>query len=229
MRPKVILVSILAMTLAAFAVQSARAQHNEHHPQGQAAQDQSKPGMMGGDMVGQNMTEMMSKMNGNQQEMFRLMEKLMASLKSIQDEKDPAALKSKLAEHQALLNQMHERMTQQGRMMGEMSEMSGMSDMMMKNCSRMGGNAGLQIVAGTIKAFSPRSITVETMGMDRKTVSVVLAPSTKFTEDGKETSVRGLKMGDRVIVSVKLNGDKLEATQVIFGQMLQQHMDMHHK
>ena len=40
---------------------------------------------------------------------------------AIQNEKDPEVLKSKLAEHQALLNQMQSQMMQQGKMMQMMS------------------------------------------------------------------------------------------------------------
>ena len=98
--------------------------------------------MMGGGTMG-----MMSKMRGNQQEMFRLMEKLMVSMKSIKTEKDPATLKSKLAEHQALLNQMHDEMTQQGAMIGDLS------DTMMKNSSIPCGDRTAQVVSGTVRAI----------------------------------------------------------------------------
>jgi hypothetical protein len=45
----------------------------------------------------------------------------MQSMTAIQNEKDLAALKAKMAEHQALLNQMHEQMSEQGGMMEKMS------------------------------------------------------------------------------------------------------------
>src|SRR5579862_2282968 len=215
MKIKVIAVSVLALVLSVLAVENAVAQHVEHHPQDQAVQGQSNGGMMG-----QNMMGMMSQMKGNQTQMFRLMEKLMASMKAIQEEKNPAALKSKLAEHQALLNQMHDQMTQQGSVMGSMS------DMMMQNSSMPCGGATAQTVAGTVKAVSSDSITVETMGMRGSTVTVAVVGSTKFTRDGAGVSVKDLKVGDKVAISVKPNGDKLEATQVLFGQLFQQHMDM---
>jgi len=220
MKPKMIAVSVLATALSAFAVESARAQHDEHHSQDQAAHEQSKTGMMGG-IAGQNMMGMMSQMKGHQQQMFRLMEKLMASMKGIQEEKDPAALRSKLAEHQALLNQMHDQMTQQGRVMGSMSDM-------MQNPSMPCAGATAQTVAGTVTTVSSDSITVETMGMHGSTVTIAIVGSTKFTKDGSDVTVKELKVGDKVAINTKPNGDKLEATQVLFGQMFQQHMDMHH-
>ena len=38
--------------------------------------------------------------------------------------------------------------------------------------------------------------------------------------------MKDLKIGDRVAITVKPNGEKLEAAQVTFGQMFQ-HMGMH--
>ena len=73
-------------------------------------------GMMGGGMMG-----MMGQMTTHHQQMSTLMNKLRESMTAIQNEKDPEALKSKLAEHQALLDQMHSQMTQQGKMMQMMS------------------------------------------------------------------------------------------------------------
>ena len=90
--------------------------------------------MMGQGMTGGGMMGMMGQMTKHHQQMSGLMTKLMASMKAIEDEKDPAVLKSKLAEHRTLLEQMHTQMTQQG---GMMKEMSGM---MMKNCPIMGDN-----------------------------------------------------------------------------------------
>ncbi len=81
---------------------------------------------------------------------------------------------------------------------------------------------------GTVKAVSASSITVETMDKAPKPVTITVLPSTKFTKDGTVTSVKDLKIGDGVVVSVKPNGDKFEAVSVTFGQMFQ-HMDMHHK
>ena len=73
-------------------------------------------GMMDGGMMG-----MMGQMTTHHQQMSTLMNKLMQSMAAIQSEKDPAALKSKLAEHQALLSQLRSQMMQQGNMMQMMS------------------------------------------------------------------------------------------------------------
>ena len=83
-------------------------------------------------------------------------------------------------------------------------------------------------VMGTGKAISANSITVETMEKAPKPVTITLLPSTKFIKDGVGTSVKNLKGGDGVVVSVKPNGDSFEAVSVVFGQIFQ-HMDMHHK
>jgi hypothetical protein len=124
MRNKVMKVGMLAAVLGVFAL-GAVAQHEEHHPQGQGQpQSQTAPsqpgasGMMSGGMMG-----MMGQMTNHHQQMSALMNKLMESMTAIQDEKDPEALKSKLAEHSALLNQMHDQMMQQGTMMQNMSGM----------------------------------------------------------------------------------------------------------
>ena len=89
-------------------------------------------------------------------------------------------------------------------------------------------DSAVQNVMGTVRAVSASSLTVETMGKTPKSVSITLLPSTKFVKDGAATSVKDLKIEDRVVVSVKQNGDKLEAVGVVFGQTFQ-HMDMHHK
>ncbi len=209
----------ILLTVAVLAVSAGRAA--AQHAQDQTKSVAASPGVMGQGMTGGGMMRMMSTMKGNQQQMFHLMEKLMASLKSIEDEKDPAVLKSKLAAHQALLDQMHEQMTRQG------AVMSDLSDMMMKNGPTTGDGANAQNVAGTVKAISADSVLLETIDRDRKVVAVTLLPSTKFITDGTETSVKDLKVGDRVVINAKPDGDKLDAVQVVFGQMFQ-HMDMHH-
>ena len=220
MKNKSITTFLLVAVLAVYVGRTAGQRSDDHSAdssrQGQTKSDTASPGMMGQGMMG-----MMGQMKGNQQQMFRLMEKLMASLKAIEDEKDPAALKSKLAEHQALLNQMHEHMTQQGGMMSDLS------DMMMKNFPTPASDANAQNVMGTVKAISADSITVETIDKERKAVTVTLLQSTRFIKDGAETSVKDLKVGDRVIINTKPIGDKLEAVKVVFGQVFQ-HMDMHH-
>jgi hypothetical protein len=128
MRHKLFTASLLAASLSAFVIGGA-AQKSQQNPQDQTTQGQSTPGMMGGGMMGQSGGQgqgmmgggMMGQMTTHHQQMSTLMNKLMESMAAIQNEKDPEALKSKLEEHQALLNQMHSQMTQQGKMMQMMS------------------------------------------------------------------------------------------------------------
>jgi len=89
-------------------------------------------------------------------------------------------------------------------------------------------DSSTQTVMGTVKAITVNSITVETMANTPRWVGVTLLPSTKFIKDGATTSVKDLAVEDRVVVSVKPNGDKVEAITVVFGQIFQ-HMNMHHK
>ena len=76
---------------------------------------------------------MMGQMTTHHQQMTELMNKLIQNMAAIQNEKDPAALKAKLAEHQALLEQMRDQMTQQGGMMHHMSGQIQQSCPMMSN------------------------------------------------------------------------------------------------
>jgi hypothetical protein len=121
LRYNILVVAGLALTLA---MGAALAQQS-----GQTSPSQSNPGMMG---QGQGMMGMMGQMTAHQQQMTELMNKLMQNMNAIQNEKDPAALKAKLAEHQALLQQMREQMAQQG---GTMHNMSGQ---IQQNCPMMG-------------------------------------------------------------------------------------------
>lgn len=92
-----------------------------------STKNQSNSGMMGGGTMGrgmgqnQGMMGMMGQMSTHHQQMTGLMNKLMESMAAIQSEKDPETLKSKLAEHQKLLDQMRGQMMQQGKMMQMMS------------------------------------------------------------------------------------------------------------
>ena len=83
-------------------------------------------------------------------------------------------------------------------------------------------------VMGTVRAISANAITVETMGNAPKPVAIALLPTTKLIKDGAATTTKDLKVGDRVVVTVKPNGDKLEAVNIVFGKLFD-HMDMHHQ
>jgi hypothetical protein len=132
MKSKVLTGTFLVAALVLFGI-GAAAQRSQDSAQiqtqqSQTTQQQNGPGMMNGGMMAQNhglmgggMMGMMGQMTTHHQEMVTLMNKLRESMAAIQDEKDPAALKSKLGEHRALLDQMHAQMIQQGNMMQMMS------------------------------------------------------------------------------------------------------------
>lgn len=135
MKYKMLLVSILAAALSAFAI-GAAAQHDEHHADQQPTPDQSTPGMMGqgqgmmGGTTGTGMMGMMTQMNQmmgqmttHHQQMTGLMTQMLDGMNAIGNEKDPAALRQKLGEHRKLMEQMRSQMVQQGGMMQNMSEM----------------------------------------------------------------------------------------------------------
>jgi len=63
---------------------------------------------------------MMQQMGNHHQQMMDNMNKLMQSMSVIEAEKDPAALKAKLAAHRALLEHMRSQMMQQGSVMQHM-------------------------------------------------------------------------------------------------------------
>jgi len=147
MKTRIISSSFLAAALLVFGIGAAAQRSTQAQTrQDQTSQSQSMPGMMGGGMMGQGMgmgqgngmgqgmgrgqgmMGTMGQMRTHHQQMTTLMNKLMQSMAAIQGEKDPAALKSMLAEHQELLNQMHTQMMQQGR------RMRMMRGQMMRNC-----------------------------------------------------------------------------------------------
>ena len=113
MRRGTVFATLLAAVFALFAGSAIarRAQAPANPP---AAQNQTM--MMGGGMMGN-----WGQMNAHHQQMSGLMNQLMASMTDIQNEKDPAALQSKLAEHRALLEKMRSQMSQQGGMMHNFS------------------------------------------------------------------------------------------------------------
>jgi len=123
MKTKILTGSLLTAVLLATGFWAAPQRLSANQtPQDPATQGQPKTGMMGqGQGMMGGMTGMMGQMGTHHQQMTTLMNKLMESMKAIQNEKDPAALKSKLAEHQALLLQMRGHMAEQSKMMQMMS------------------------------------------------------------------------------------------------------------
>lgn len=120
-----IAVLTLAAPLTAFAVVNAA----RHPAQAQDSQDQnttqyeSKPGMpstgimspsvmrSGKEMTGED--AMKSWTMAQQEAICKTIDKLIESMTAIENEKDPVALKSKLAEHRALLGEMRDKVLQQ--------------------------------------------------------------------------------------------------------------------
>ena len=145
MKTKILTGTLLMAALLAIGIKAAPQQSPAAQPQqDQATPAQQQPGMMGcgqGMMMGQGQgmmgqgQGMMGQMSTHHKQMTTLMNKLIASMTAIQSEKDPAALKTKLAEHKALLEKMRGNMMSQGKMMQKMS------GEMMQNCPAMNGSA----------------------------------------------------------------------------------------
>lgn len=144
MRNKIMMkMGMLAAVLAVFTI-GAVAQHEEHHPEEQATQPQAtqpknqnptQPGTMGPGMMGGGMMAMMMAQN---QQMSDNMNRMMQNMAVMQKEKDPAKMKSMMAEQSAMMEQMRTQMMQQGGVMQDMSAM-------MKSCPMIG--AGSQTAA----------------------------------------------------------------------------------
>ena len=73
-------------------------------------------------------------------------------------------------------------------------------------------------IMGTVTAISANSITVQAAGKESKTITVLVVSSTKFLKSGAGASLKDLKVGERVVIYPKRNGDKLEAGTVKFGE-----------
>ena len=67
-------------------------------------------------------------------------------------------------------------------------------------------HAGMEHVMGTVAAVTDNSITVDTV--QHKQVTVLLDPSTKFTHNDAQASLKDLKIGDRVVIHAKPNAEK---------------------
>jgi hypothetical protein len=142
MKFRMITNAFLAVSLLAFGIgATAQRSADDQTQQGQTTQSQPGPGMMGGGMMGGGMMGqgqgmmgqggmmgMMGQMSAHHQQMTTLMNQLMQSMTAILNEKDPEALKSKLAEHQKLLNQMR------SQMMGQRNRINMMSGQIQQYC-----------------------------------------------------------------------------------------------
>jgi hypothetical protein len=78
---------------------------------------------------------------------------------------------------------------------------------------------GNEHVMGNVTAISVNSITVQSAGKQAKATTVSILPSTMFLKSGARVSLKGLKVGDRVVVEARKNkDDTLEAASVTFGK-----------
>ncbi len=134
MKTRTMISALVAAVLLSFGIGAgAQRSSTDQTQQDQSTQGQSAPGMMGGGMMGQSgMMGMMGQMSTHHQQMTTLMNQLMESMKEIMNEKDPAALKTKLEEHQKLLNEMR------SQMMGQGNRINMMSGQIQQNCPMSG-------------------------------------------------------------------------------------------
>lgn len=104
------IIYVVLIFLAAFSMRVA-AQHADHHPAQTSQKATAKP----------EATEP-AEMAAHHQEMEKLIDYLFHSLAAMEVEKDPAALKDKLANHRALLEQLQTKVTKCSGMMEQMGE-----------------------------------------------------------------------------------------------------------
>jgi Domain of unknown function (DUF5666) len=70
-------------------------------------------------------------------------------------------------------------------------------------------------VMGTVTKVESGAITVQTPNAGEKTVDI--SSATKFMKGQSAATQQDIKVGDRVVIHAKANGDKLEATEVRIG------------
>jgi uncharacterized coiled-coil protein SlyX len=118
---KAIAIAALMLAMSAFAVGGLAQRATQDQPSQPQIQQPAPRMMQGMGTTGQvGIAGPMGQMMNRHQQMMDNMSKLMQSMAAIEAEKDPAALKAKLAEHRALLEQMRSHMTNQGEMMQQM-------------------------------------------------------------------------------------------------------------
>src|SRR3990172_7855091 len=122
MKSKTLIASLFIAALSLFVFRVA-AQHSEHPP----------GGMTSPDMMPQH-EQMMSQ----HQETAKVIDQLVNSFSALENEKDPAVLKNKLAEHGALLKQLQSKFQESSGMMGMTGQMMEHSMMMQHGEQAMG-------------------------------------------------------------------------------------------
>ena len=73
-----------------------------------------------------------------------------------------------------------------------------------------------QHVMGTVTKIDSGSITVKTTTGEVKTVMVL--PTTKFVRGSAAATAQDVKVGDRVVIHAKPEGEMLHATEVKIGE-----------
>lgn len=87
---------------------------------------------------------------------------------------------------------------------------------------------GVEHVMGTVTAVTDSSITVETV--KHTSVTVLVEPTTKFTKNDASASLKDLKVGDRLVIDAKSNGEKkLVAVTVKLGSTMNMDHGAHKK
>jgi len=122
MKSKTLIASLVFAALSVFVIRVA-AQHSEHQ----------QGGMTSPDMMSQHQ-QMMSQ----HQELGTLIDQLTKSFAALEIEKDPAVLKTRLAEHGALLKQLQSKFQQSSGMMDMMGQMMHHSMVMQHGEQAMG-------------------------------------------------------------------------------------------
>jgi hypothetical protein len=77
------------------------------------------------------------------------------------------------------------------------------------------GHGNQKHVLGTVRAVDQNSITVETASHEKQTVQVT--SETKIFKGGQPSTLKELRVGERVVIHAKNVGNTLEATEVRFG------------
>jgi hypothetical protein len=70
-------------------------------------------------------------------------------------------------------------------------------------------------VFGTLKSLEKDHMVVQTR--EGETVSIYVLPTTRYRNRGDATDTTRLKVGDRVVIDVTEEGDRLIASEVLFS------------
>jgi Domain of unknown function (DUF5666) len=77
-------------------------------------------------------------------------------------------------------------------------------------------HGGLEHVMGIVTKIDPGSITVKATTGEVKTVMVL--PTTKFVRGSAAATAQDVKVGDRVVIHAKPEGEMLNAVEVKIGE-----------